>query len=87
MRWKESPNVWEKPNSSTSYTDDIWAAVPQTAWCKTCATPQLWMQIVGKVRLALKPTANYTWNVTHAPERSSYSHPSTSMMLLRSTSR
>lgn len=30
----------------------------------TCATLQLWMQIVGKIRLALTPPINHTWNVT-----------------------
>jgi hypothetical protein len=32
---------------------DQWPPLPQTAWSDTCATLQLWMQIVGKVRLAL----------------------------------
>ena len=31
----------------------VWPALPQAAWGETCATLQLWMQIVGKVRLAL----------------------------------
>ena len=43
---------------------DEWPALPQTAWSETCATLQLWMQIVGKVRLALTPPVNHTWNVT-----------------------
>ncbi len=34
---------------------------------RTCATLQLWMQIVGKVRLALTPQINHTWNVTLYP--------------------
>jgi hypothetical protein len=45
----------------------IWPALPQAAWSGTCATLQLWMQIVGKVRLALMPTANHSWNVTLYP--------------------
>ena len=46
---------------------DVWPALPQAAWSDTCATLQLWMQIVGKVRLALMPTINHTWNVTLYP--------------------
>ena len=46
---------------------DIWPALPQSAWTDTCATLQLWMQIVGKIRLALTPPINHTWNVTLYP--------------------
>jgi hypothetical protein len=47
--------------------NDIWPALPQSAWSETCATLQLWMQIVGKIRLALTPPINHTWNVTLYP--------------------
>src|ERR1700676_1039414 len=47
--------------------DVTWPALPQSAWSETCATLQLWMQIVGKVRLALMPAINHTWNVTLYP--------------------
>jgi hypothetical protein len=53
-------------NPSTRPTD-IWPALPQAAWSDTCATLQLWMQIVGKVRLALVPAINHSWNVTLYP--------------------
>src|SRR4029077_5450388 len=43
--------------------DDSWPALPLAAWQKTCATLQLWTQIVGKVRLALAPMANHWWQV------------------------
>jgi len=46
---------------------DQWPALPQAAWSDTCSTLQLWMQIVGKVRLALMPPINHTWNVTLYP--------------------
>lgn len=46
---------------------DQWPALPQAAWSDTCSTLQLWMQIVGKVRLALTPPINHTWNVTLYP--------------------
>jgi hypothetical protein len=44
-----------------------WPALPQAEWSGTCVTLQLWMQIVGKVRLALMPPANHCWNVTLYP--------------------
>jgi len=44
--------------------DDVWPALPQAAWSESCAALQLWTQIVGKVRLALMPAFNHTWNVT-----------------------
>lgn len=44
-----------------------WPALPQAEWSGTCATLQLWMQIVGKVRLALMPPVNHCWNVTLYP--------------------
>ena len=47
--------------------DDVWPTLPQTAWSETCATLQLWTQIVGKIRLALTPAVNHTWNVTLYP--------------------
>ena len=46
---------------------DVWPALPQAEWSETCATLQLWMQMVGKVRLALMPPINHTWNVTLYP--------------------
>ncbi len=46
---------------------ETWPALPQAAWSDTCATLQLWMQIVGKVRLALVPAINHCWNVTLYP--------------------
>jgi len=46
---------------------EVWPALPQAAWSDTCATLQLWMQIVGKVRMALVPAINQCWNVTLYP--------------------
>ena len=46
---------------------EIWPALPYREWGDTCATLQLWMQIVGKIRLALTPPINHTWNVTLYP--------------------
>jgi hypothetical protein len=40
-----------------------WPELPYAAWKDTCATLQLWTQIVGKVRLALTPWLNHSWHV------------------------
>src|ERR1700752_418952 len=42
----------------------VWPELPLAAWRDTCATLQLWTQIVGKIRLALKPWLNHSWDVT-----------------------
>ncbi len=47
--------------------NEVWPALPQAEWSDTCATLQLWMQIVGKVRLELTPAINHCWNVTLYP--------------------
>lgn len=54
-------------SNAASRLPEIWPALPQDAWGATCATLQLWMQIVGKVRLALTPAINHCWNVTLYP--------------------
>jgi hypothetical protein len=38
-------------------------ALPYDSWRQTAATLQLWMQIVGKVRLKLTPWLNHGWQV------------------------
>src|SRR5580704_8244358 len=43
---------------------DEWPELPYSAWEDTCATLQLWTQIVGKTRLALTPWVNHSWHVT-----------------------
>ena len=40
-----------------------WPELPYAAWKETCATLQLWTQIVGKARLALTPWLNHSWHV------------------------
>ncbi|HEV8579468.1 MAG TPA: DUF5996 family protein [Thermoanaerobaculia bacterium] len=44
--------------------DETWPSLPLQAWQDTYATLHLWMQIVGKTRLALSPRVNHWWNVT-----------------------
>src|SRR5258708_28100766 len=43
---------------------DEWPELPYAAWKDTCATLQLFTQIVGKVPLALSPWLNHAWHVT-----------------------
>ena len=40
-----------------------WPALSYPAWHDTAATLHLWTQIVGKVRLALTPWLNHSWQV------------------------
>jgi hypothetical protein len=42
---------------------DAWPELPYVAWKDTCATLQLWTQIVGKIRLAQTPWLNHSWHV------------------------
>jgi hypothetical protein len=42
---------------------ETWPALPLEAWADTYATLHLWLQIVGKVRLALTPWTNHSWHV------------------------
>src|ERR1700676_286692 len=45
-------------------TDPAWPKLPYAEWKDTCATLQLWTQVVGKVRLALTPWINHSWHVS-----------------------
>jgi hypothetical protein len=41
-----------------------WPEAPVEGWLETCATLQIWTQIVGKVKLARAPIQNHWWNIT-----------------------
>src|ERR1700759_5275183 len=43
---------------------DFWPELIYPQWRDTALTLQLWTQIVGKVRLALTPWLNHSWQVT-----------------------
>ena len=43
---------------------EAWPDLPYEVWRETCATLQLWTQIVGKIRLSLTPWLNHSWHVT-----------------------
>ena len=40
-----------------------WPALDYPAWQDSCTTLHMWMQVVGKVRLALAPPVNHWWHV------------------------
>jgi hypothetical protein len=41
-----------------------WPDIPYTAWSSTCTTLELWVQVVGKVKLSLAPWVNHSWQAT-----------------------
>lgn len=43
--------------------DEVWPSLPLEEWKDTYATLHMWMQIVGKIRLAQSPLVNHWWNV------------------------
>jgi hypothetical protein len=54
-------------NFTHTYISDsaeCWPALPWASWKDTLATLQMWLQIVGKVRMALTPPTNHWWHVT-----------------------
>src|SRR6478736_1740579 len=44
-------------------TPSPWPELPWRDWEPTISTLHLWLQIVGKVRLALAPPLNHWWHV------------------------
>lgn len=40
-----------------------WPSLPFAEWRDTCATLQLWTQVIGKIRLAQAPLINHWWQV------------------------
>lgn len=44
-------------------SENQWPELPLEAWKDTQATLHMWMQVVGKVRLALSPRVNHWWEV------------------------
>jgi hypothetical protein len=41
----------------------VWPDLTYSTWRETAMTLQLWTQIVGKIRLALTPWVNHSWQV------------------------
>jgi hypothetical protein len=52
------------PLLSEADRDRFWPPLPFTEWQATAETLHMWMQIVGKIRLALTPWINHSWHVT-----------------------
>jgi hypothetical protein len=50
--------------SSPAAAGAAWPDLPLASWADTHATLHRWLQIVGKVRLALSPPQNHCWNAT-----------------------
>ena len=48
-------------------TQPAWPDLPYEAWKDTYETLHMWMQIVGKIRLARMPWLNHSWQVTLYP--------------------
>jgi hypothetical protein len=44
--------------------EDVWPDIPLESWSDTAATLHMWLQIVGKIRLAKSPWVNHSWNAT-----------------------
>ena len=44
-------------------SDEAWPELPWTEWAPTITTLHMWLQIVGKVRMALAPPLNHWWHV------------------------
>src|ERR1700761_3146851 len=49
------------PMPSASPDESTWPALSYADGCETWATLHLWSQVVGKVRLALTPWLNHSW--------------------------
>ena len=47
----------------SNITATSWPESPTSEWHDTCATLQLWTQVVGKIRLARTPWLNHSWHV------------------------
>ncbi|HZW12912.1 MAG TPA: DUF5996 family protein [Noviherbaspirillum sp.] len=52
------PDHAERPRQT-----EQWPSLDFDAWKDTCATLQMWTQIVGKVRLVRTPWVNHSWHV------------------------
>jgi hypothetical protein len=55
---------------------DDWPELPFTEWKDTAATLHMWLQMVGKIRVACVPWVNHQWHVTlHLTSRGLTSRP------------
>src|SRR6516165_8934376 len=54
----------EERRSMSADASPHWPDLSFAAWRDTCETLLLWLQIIGKVRLACTPLINHWWNCT-----------------------
>ena len=52
-----------RPRADHAQLPTAWPALPLDAWRDTYATLHMWMQVVGKICLALTPLTNHFWNI------------------------
>ena len=52
-----------KPMIAALTTEEAWPELPLAEWSATQATLHMWLQVVGKLRLALSPRLNHWWQV------------------------
>src|SRR5215218_2966972 len=50
--------------SSQDNRQAAWPALPLAAWLETRDTLHMWLQIVGKIRLAQSAPINHSWHTT-----------------------
>ena len=53
-----------RSDANSSDANPQWPDLPYAAWSGTCETLLLWLQVVGKVRIACTPLINQWWNAT-----------------------
>ncbi|HWP91036.1 MAG TPA: DUF5996 family protein [Thermodesulfobacteriota bacterium] len=51
-------------SSQSISQNEAWPSLPLDAWKDTYATLHMWLQIVGKIRMAQSPWVNHSWNAT-----------------------
>ena len=54
---------------------EVWPELPLDAWQATYRTLHMWLQIVGKTRLALAPMQNHWWQVALVRDARAGSRP------------
>jgi hypothetical protein len=50
-------------SGTETQTEDLWPELRWSEWAATISTLHMWVQIVGKVRMALAPPLNHWWHV------------------------
>ena len=61
--WTLSLDGYEMAPEECTIASGDWPDLPFPDWAETCVTLHLWMQVVGKVRLAHAPMLNHWWQV------------------------